>query len=257
MLDLINNNLAVSLVSLVVGALITTVVTKLHNKTAVFRYSHRIDRVALSAEDPIFGSVKITWQGQPVRNLYTATIEVENSTTRDFEKVNFKVYTGTDTILLNERTAIINSPYIVEWSPEFKQRLQVPDGQTATPVQLNTYYHSREYFLPVFNRGRKLQFTYLCTKPSADDLPTVFVDTLLPGGRLKFEDPLAVVWGVPIKAAIMRGLIISVVAVVVLGFYLKGVWPAIASAFLVGLFAQLLGTVEYKLERFLKGLIAG
>jgi hypothetical protein len=53
--ELLSNTLAVSILSLLAGALITAIATKIHSKTAIFRYFTRIERVALAADDLVRG----------------------------------------------------------------------------------------------------------------------------------------------------------------------------------------------------------
>ena len=75
------------------GAFVGFIVTKIANKTARLRYSTGVERIALAADDAIFGSVRVTWgDGNSVRNLYLVTIDVENESTRDFEDVELRVY---------------------------------------------------------------------------------------------------------------------------------------------------------------------
>jgi len=256
-LDFLDNKLAVLLISAIFGSLLTALVTKLHNKTSVFLYSTNVERIGQSSNNPIFGQVNITWQNNAVRNLYLATVRVENTTTRDFENVTLKVYTGQDTILLNEGTSIVGTPYIIQWSAPFAQQMNVPVGQVPTQIQLDIYNHSREYTVLVFNRAQKLEFTYLCTKPSADDFPGIFVSTLFRGARLKYQSQTSHVLGVPVQVALARGAIITILVVLACGYYVSSVWIAIAIATSVGLFAQIFGAIVYKTERQLRHLISG
>lgn len=246
-----------NIISLLVGAFITALATRLHAKTKRLRYSTRVDRLALSADDPIFGSVRILWGDQPVRNLYMAEVQVENCSNQDFEDVVFKVYTANETFLLNERTYIIGSPDIVYWSPEFKARLAVGQGLQPTPEQSFSYYHSREYRVPVFNRRQLLQFNYLCTRPNDDQQPGVFVSTHLKGAKLRHQVRANLVLGIPIQLVIVRGLVIAALTFAVCGLWLRNVWLASGISMVAGLFAQHIGAAEYKVERWVWTLISG
>jgi hypothetical protein len=254
--EVLRTNLEASIISLVVGAVITILVTKLLAKTARLRYSTRVDRLALVADDPVFGSVRVTWGNRDVRNLYMASVEVENSSNRDFENVEFTVYTDGVTDLLGERTAIVNSPDIVKWSPEFTQKLAVLAGLAPTPDQQNIFNHRREYRVRVFNRGQILQFSYLCTR-NDDVQPFIFVDTQLKGARLKQQVRLSFVLGVPLQIAAIRGLVMSAVTLLACGLLLHSVWWASGISIIVGLFGQHLGAAEYKAERWIWKVLAG
>src|SRR5258706_5522175 len=183
----VRDNLTVSIVSLFAGVLLTNAVTTILAKTKHLRYSTRVNRLALSTDDAVFGSVRATWNSKSVRNLYMAWVEVENTSNRDFEKVDFKIYVANETFLLNDRTAVMAAPYAVQWSPEYKASLEVAPGALPTERQQFRYDHSREYLLSVFNRGQVLQFTYLCSRPNDDLEPGVFVSTTLKGAKLKHQ----------------------------------------------------------------------
>ncbi len=241
--DLFSNTLAVSMLSLLAGALITTIATKIHAKTAVFRYSTRVERVALAADDRVFGTVRVSWHDQNVRNLYLVSVEIENASTRDFENVPLKVYPSGSTIMLNERTAVVNTPYIVKWAPEFAATLVVAPGGTLSEGQWNVYNHSREYLVPVFNRGQVLELSYLCTRPDDDEAPYVFVSTQLKGVVLKPQVRSNFVLGVPVQVTLPRGLMVATVAIVLCTLWLKTVWVASLIGVVVGLFAQFVGAL--------------
>lgn len=71
---IMENQLLASILLLLVGAIITLVFTKLSAKTGILRYFITFNKVGISADDQVFGSVRLTWQGHEVRNLYLCTI---------------------------------------------------------------------------------------------------------------------------------------------------------------------------------------
>lgn len=255
--DLVRTNFWPSTISAVVGAVIAYVASKLLGKTKRLRFSTNVERLALTADDPIFGSIRVTWGNNQVRNLFMARVEVENCSNHDFENVELKVYTGNETFLFSERSSVVNSPYIIPWTPEYKAILVVPAGGTPTPAQWNTYNHSRDYLVPVFNRGQLLQFSYLCSRPADDLVPGVFVSTQLKGAKLEQHVRAGFVLGVPLQTVIVRWVILSVFTVVACGFFLHKVWVGSLICMLVGLFAQYLGALMYKAERGIWNLFAG
>ena len=254
--ELIKNPLIVSLISATVAVLLTVLVSKVTHKTAVLRYSVRVDRVGMAADDAIFGSIRITWKEKDVRNLYTATLEVENATTRDYENLELLVYSERETILLNERTRVADSPYAIGWSDKFINAMKAPEGAKPTQAQLNRYNHEREYVVPAFNRGQKVFFTYLCTRPFDDRVPLVWVSTLTPGVKLKYNAHSNVVLGVPVTITLWRGLIVSVLAVTGCGLFLSNIWIAAIIAMIVGLTVHFIGALEYKVERYLWSVVS-
>lgn len=255
------HQILVSILLLVVGAVITLLLTKFSSKTGVFRYFVTSNKVGISADDEVFGSVRLTWQGQDVRNLYLCTIEIENASSRDYENIEFKVYSGQETILLNQRTEVVGSPYIIPWEESYQARLDVPDGQQATQAQINEYNHNREYKLPVFNRGQTLRLSYLSTNPGDDNEPGVYISTPSKGVRLKKQKlPYMVlnpIFGVPVPVAIARALFISVLVVISTGLWIDNIWMAASICMFVGLTGQIFGAIAYKAERFIKRVVAG
>lgn len=246
---------------LLIGALITLIFNKLSSKTGVFRYFVVHNKVGMSADDEVFGSVRLTWQGHDVRNLYLSTIEIENSTTSDYENIHLKVFTNQETVLLNQRSEIVDTPYIAPWDAQYERRIYVPDGESATPEQLDEYNHNREYRLPVLNRGQKIRLSYLTSNPNDDNFPSVCVSTLSKGIRLKQTiHPhlvLSPIFGVPVLVAIIRALFLSILVILVCGLWLENVWLASSICIIFGLSGQVFGAIAYKVERFVIELITG
>jgi hypothetical protein len=79
----------------------------------------------------------------------------------------------------------------------------------------------------------------------------------LKGAKLKYQFRSNVVIGVPVQIATVRGLVVAGLVFVLCPLFLRSVWAASGVTMLAGLFAQLLGALEYKAERWLRNLIAG
>ena len=255
--ELFSTRLTVALVSAAAGGVVTLFVTALRARTARFRYSTRVERVGTSVNDPIFGEVRVQWLHNDVRNLYMALIEIENASSRDFEDVALTIYTGNDTLLLSEHTAMIDSPNVVQWSPAFKARLEVPAGGVLTQAQWDIYNHRREYMVPVFNRGQVLEFRYACTRPNDDVIPHVFVDAPVKGVKLLYRQMANVVFGVPFELALVRGTVSAVLVSALAARLFGSVWIATAVGFLAGYTALAQGALVSKAMRRLWAAIFG
>ena len=98
--------------STVFGIFVTWITQQILNKRAVFSYnvSHSLGD---STDDIIFGSVRVTLNGNEVPNLYLSTIEIRNESSKDYENVDIRAYTN-DTLLLSEQTQIDETSYILE-----------------------------------------------------------------------------------------------------------------------------------------------
>ena len=238
----------------VFAAFAGALVLYLRNRVRRLEYVVHHERIASSSIDPIFGSIQATWQGNPVSNLYASRVELTNDTSRDFSEVVFKVYSG-DTILLTERTEVIGTPRIVEWSPAFKQLMFVQPGGTPTQQQYDIYNKSREYKLPVFNRGQKIAMTYLTAIPLSASGPGVWIDVAHKGIKVEYIPPGPRIHGVPQKAAIGFGLAIGAVTFVIFGVYSPDPWLTAFVCMFVGLFAQSIGAVVYRALKLLRAIV--
>ena len=222
-------------VGAVLGGLMTWLVLALRAKIAKFQWWVKVDRIALSADDPVFGSVRVHWGGSEVQNLYLATLMVENTSEKDFENVSLTIYPDMGTKLLNERTAIVDTPKIVKWSLEFDQKLQVQRGEEATSDQFDLYFTRREYLVPVINRGQSLQFQYLCTRPQDNLLPNVFVDVSTKGVKLVPQKAHRdFILKVPIGRAFWLGIPTTILIVFSATAYLENIWFVAVVSFLLG-----------------------
>jgi hypothetical protein len=255
-MDTFTQKLIVAVVSLVAGSILTAIATRLRNKSAVFRYVLWTNRVATAVEDPIFGSVRVTWNGQEQRNLYTAAIKLTNTSWRDFENITLRMHTGPETCLLTERASIENTTYLLEWSGAYRQHLGMRPGEQATQAQTGILWHSREYAIPVLNRGQTVYLNYICTRPADDQTPTISIDTLAKGVKLKCAVVTNTFWGVPMPIAVSRGLVATVITVILCILFLKQIWLVAVICAVAGLITQVPGALIYKLERRIKAAIS-
>ena len=253
----LNDHLVVALVATVASVLGTLLIRALMTRSSRFRYSTRVDRIGISADDPVFGTVRVQWRNNDVRNLYLAVVEIENTSSKDFENVGLTIYTNNNTLLLSEQTRMIDSPSIVLWSPEFRAKLEGPAGGVLTQAQWEIYNHQREYLVPVFNRGQVLEFHYVCTRPGDNLLPYIFVDAPIKGVKLLYRQTTRLVLGVPFDLALVRGTVSALVVSILAGWFFGGSWIATAIVFLVGYTVLLQGALISKATRRLWNAIFG
>ncbi len=248
-----------AIILLLIGGLISLSFNKISSKTGILRYFIVHNKVGTSANDDIFGSVRLTWQDQNVRNLYLSTIEIENGTSRDYDNIHLKVYTNKETVLLNQRTEIVDTPYIVPFDKEYEKKISVAEGGDVSTELSEMYNHNREYRLSVLNRGQKVRLAYLSTNPNDDNFPVVCISTLSKGVQLKEQlQPhlvLSPLFGVPIPVALNRALFLALVVVLACGFWIENIWIAAITCMIFGLTGQLFGAFAYKIERFFIDLI--
>ena len=249
------HGLLVSACSFIGGALLTGVLGYLRGRVRELEYTVSHDRIGLSADDRIFGNVRVTWQGVELTNLYSSTVTIENHTPGHLENIRFKAITD-KTLLLSQFTQIPGTAYIVKYSPEYEAVLHVSAGAEPSASQLETYRHDREYLIPVLNRGGKAVLKFLTTDPTASG-PAVWLDLQHAGLRMVYRANEPMVHGVPVRYAVRVGLVAALATAVAVGVYVPNVWLSVALSMTVGLFAQLVGAGLFKAWRFLWRLAVG
>lgn len=254
-MDIFENKLILSAVSLIGGIVLKTLVDKILNKTKTIYYEVNIEKIALSNNDPIFGDIKVEWNGNTVNNLYNTVIEIENTTSVDYKDIEFKVWTGHDTLLLNEKTHMVSTTRTIEWSEAYKKEIFVPNGELATDIQLHTYRHERRYAVPVFNRGQKLHFIYLSTLLNDETNNYIWIEMIYPGLQLKQRFATNKIHNVLVQDAIVWGLFASIIAAIFSPLYINNIWIIAALCTFIGLFAQSIGAYIFKTIMIIRDLL--
>ena len=252
--QLLDSKFLVSGISILAGALLGNFVAVYRSRIKVLEYTVTHDRIGLSADDAIFGNVRVTWQGHDLTNLYISVVTVGNDTSVDYTNLKLKVYTGS-TLLLTERTEISGTTHILRWTPEYTTLLQIPAGGTPTNQQFDAYRHSREYLVPVLNRGQRAIMRFLTTVPNQNEPPGIWVDLLHPGAQVEFRQLTQQIHGVPVRLALPLGLFASLAVLIAVSFLVTEVWAAAIVAMVVGLIAQSIGAWIYRGIRFVKRIV--
>ncbi len=249
--SLLDSKAVLSVLSATGGALLTKLFALYRERLTVLEYTVTHDRLGLSSQDEVFGRVCVTWKGNELPNLYASTVTLENSASVDYTNLELKVYTGRSTLLLNEWSVIADTTYIAQWTEGFRSSIRVA-GDTPTDAQFWAYYHTREYVLPVFNRGQRLVLSYLTTTLSAAEAPTVWLDMLHPGQKLVFRPMTTRIHGVPVRLALPVGVVACLVVLLAVGAYVRQPWLAGIICLASGLAVLPIGAGVYRVLRLLK-----
>lgn len=245
----------ISAMSGLAGFVLASLVNLLRSRIKDLEYTATHLKIALSAEDQIFGAVRVTWQNTEVRNLYLSTIELTNSTTSDLQDFTFKIFTGDETLLLSEKTGIPGSSYIVHWDPAFAAKLAVVEGDTPTPAQFETYRHTREYLVPTLNRSQSVKIEVLTTVPNGELGPSVWADCLHSGVRVRHVQVENSTLGVPTRFAQPLGLLAAIAVTVAATYSISSVGVIATISCAVGMIAILLGALIVRLYRAMRRVL--
>jgi len=211
-------NTAGGAVVLIVGFL----VRRFRERMVTLQWSVRHQSVAFAASDATFGNVEVRHNGIPVQALSMCFVEIANESTRDLVDVDFTVsYSDGTTFLMSvaslpEAQGLSFAPAYAGMADEF---MALSEAARLTWPAFPYMAKTRQYRVPVLNRGAKVDFAALVQAPPGVD-PTATVVCLHKGVRLKHRPPAPVLFGVNQNRAIAIGWSMGLLAI--LGLRLSG-----------------------------------
>ena len=237
------------------GAIITLLAQAWLRRRGVFTYRVTHGRVGVSADDPIYGSVRVTWNDNPANNLFFSVIELTNESATDYKDVVVRMFSN-NTTLLSESVFIADSVMPIPYSDDYRQAIAVPPGQTPTPEQFAIYNSRREYLVPVLNRGQVVRLSVL-NAALEEGGPSIWLDIQHAGVNCKFKPPGVHVIGVARSKAILVGSLVGVVTVVILASAIESDLFVALLSFLIGWLVLLPGIGIVKVLRKFRQILAG
>jgi len=211
--------------------------------------------VGVSTEDPIYGSVKVTWNEHPINHLFLSTVELANQSMKDYESVVVRVF-SVDTLLLTQRTEAVGTSRMIDFTDEYKREIAVVPGGQPTGAQFDLFRRQRDYIVPTMNRGQLLRFQFLNAAKS-EDQPTIWLDVLHKGVNCKFKVTGNLVLGVSQTAAVVAGTLIGLTAVGFVIIYVSSLPIAAVLSFFIGWFVVVPGAYTIRLLHQVRDWLAG
>lgn len=253
--SLLDNRIALVTIAALLGIIGTVIAQRWLNRRSLFTYSVFHSQIGLSAEDAVYGSVKITWNNAPAYRLYLSTIELTNESTRDFESITVRAFTN-NTRLLKEKTSVVGTTRIVEYTDGYNQKIAVAKGARPTEVQVNLYYHQKEYIIPTMNRGQTIRFEFL-NEAESEEQPEIWLDVLHKGVRCKFRPLQDQFMGVAKPTATLVGNMIGMLAVGLILIYAENTLTAAILSYIIGVTVVLPGIYAIKAHRKIRNWFVG
>ena len=238
---------------MLIGFFTTLLTQKVLNKRGVFSYFVSHNTVGISEQDPIFGTVSVTWNGNPIDHLYLSTLDLKNDSLNDYENVVIRIYTY-DTRILSESTQIIGTPNTLEWTENYRAKFHVEPGAILTDEQINIHCFQREYVIPVFNRGQEIRITYLNSALSPE-VPNIFLAATHKGVKVKYRPPQNQIFGEPYLVAVSMGTIIGIIFWIIAVLFIENIWAVTLIMLACGILAVAFGTYAIKLCRKIREII--
>ncbi len=252
---ILDNQVVLALISGGLGVILTLITQRILGKRGLFTYFVWHNRIGVSADDAVFGIVRVTWNNNPVANLYSSTVELRNESLTDFDNVTVRVFTN-DTVLLTERTEIVGTTRILGWAEEFARSLMVPPGMPPTAAQQGLVASRRDYLVPTMNRGQVVRLTFL-NAASTDKQPSLWLDILHKGVKLKFRVAQNQFLGVPQPAAALAGAALGLVVLGIVISFVHTLWIAALLCLVYGLLVLVPGALAIRLWRRLREWLGG
>ena len=268
--------------SLVGGSLtlvVTLFVMVVRNRRSLLTYHVTYDRIGISTLDNIHGEVSVTVGGNRMQNLYMSNVWLVNRSMRDVEKLELKVWSGTnDMQLMSEQTHIEDTVEFLKHTAECEEiKSQLMNaiarveeakaaGDEAAAARINqaqaanwrTWFAQRWYEVPVFARGQTIRFTYMMNVLSVD--PAILLSCQKAGVRVKYKQPYHPIWhlwGVPLGEAALSGIVIGTLVWLVVISSISTLWLAALLCLVVGLLSNVPGAAMVKLYRWLRDRVIG
>lgn len=255
LVTLFENKMLLAAISGLSGVVLTLITQKVLGKRGLFTYFVSHNRVGVSADDAVFGTVRVTWNGNEVPHLYSSTVELRNESLADYQNVVVRVFSN-DTRLLSARADLMGTTRILEWSEEFSHRLAVEPGTQPSPGQMTLYGRQREYAVPTMNRGQVVRLTFL-NAPDGEAQPTIWLDIVHPGVKIRFRVPQQQVLGTPQPVAALIGAALGVPFLLVVVALTDVAWVAAIVCLLYGVCVVVPGAYCIKAWRGIRELVGG
>jgi hypothetical protein len=221
----------------------------------VLRWEAHHAHIALSAADARFGNIQVLYNNNPVQNLFTTTVRVENESTTDLSDLDLNLFYTDGSLIYTATAAVSGSANELELSQRFKDRREqlmktTPNDPTLLALA-PSLISRRDFMVPVLNRGGTVTATLLVQNPQGR-LPFINVACDHRGVRLVFRGPRQLTFGVNQRTAAITGLVVGLL-LIFLAFCFALIPLAVASylvlALLVGAFGQLFGAALVRLGR--------
>ena len=232
----------------VLGVIVTHLFARYRNRLTVLRWSANCVKVASAAEDIRLGKVTVLYNDQPVNNVHTASIQIENESNKDFDGVcitiasrdNTTINAGYGHLAHGDRYFLLTEDYMEELAQAKDEKL----------TQLLTY---RRYLIPVLNRGATAVFQLVLSRGDMVT-PQLVVGCVHKGVVVKNAPPGQTAWGVPLNHALFVGWTATLILLLTLITRTSSTWTVGLSAWALGLTVLPLGAIILKLFKRIRKL---
>ena len=238
----------------VVGALATHLWTRYRNRIVRLRWTVQLQRIAVASDDAGWGRVQILYDGNPMNNLHSATVQVQNTSSRDLANVRISLRAIEGTVVLRSVGYISGSFQAFPYAPDYAKIISDAATRQLTPQEYQVWSPRADFDAPVLNRGTVAEFTLLLGRNDyASPEVAVYCDHL---GVALLHKPLEEeTWGVRDDLAAGAGLLVGALGTAALILWGASKLLIGAVAFLAGALALFVGAGVVRLTRSIANLV--
>lgn len=245
-----------------VGAAVTVVVlhlwSRFRTRLTHLRWNADIQHFALSGTAPGLGNIEVLRNGEPVDNLFVATVRVTNDSMRDLSDLEIVAGLDDGCLFLQHSAQLAGSIKTLVYSEDYAKLLET--ARTTPEEQLDqhtidTVTTRCAFAVPAFNRGKSVDLWFLIHTPSTVK-PELRLSTDHVGVELRQRPPWQETLAVRNEYAGILGGGVGLITILVLGIIgVIPLWPSLG-AYLLGSMATLVGILLIQAWRLLVRLLS-
>jgi len=236
-------------ITLIIGIVIKHIWDRYINRITKLKYSIWHNYIGSSIEDVKFGSVKLLYNQNELKNLYASNVILKNETGKDLNDLELNISCDNQSLILVSHGRNTNSIKELEFTDTYASIIE-----QNNPDNANYIYTRRDYKIPIINRGDTIEITLLTTKFNTQR-PVLFVTSEHKGVKLKYYIEPIKLLGVSQLTSTLLGLIISVIICVPIYYFINDKTLIIALTLLNGWIASLYGVMILKINNWMKKIL--
>lgn len=241
------NNIIISVLTFIIGIIIKHLWDRFIRRTTIINYTTSYHYLGSSTEDPLFGSVKVLYNGSDVKNLYNVFITLSNESSRDLTELEINMNCDLQSAILISYASKKDSLKQLDFTESYSKILQSDD-----PSTISLKFHKRDYIIPVLNRGQQIDILLLATNFEGN-MPKISVGCDHEGVKMRMKKlPPQLLFGESVRLSALIGLIFALILCYLVSISSITLTLATWLGFLIGAFASLIGWLVIKLYRLIR-----
>jgi len=234
-------------ITFLLGLIVTHYYELFKNRMPKLKY--RINKFFLGAttQDNLFGKVEVLYNDNSISNLYLCSLDLINTSNKDFQNVELTVWCDTNSIILVSHATKHDSIDLIKFTQDYYEEIR--DVQED---DLWLVYGKRPYIFPVINRDDHINFSCLVTNKEGQE-PNIYLccDHLGLKIEANYVQP-QLIWGESQALVAMWGIFIAALITVPVVAFIKSQIIIAIMIFFLCTFCIIPAVLLLKFLRFIK-----